>query len=189
MSRSGSWARALLYDGLDRYEHALAAAENASEHSDDLGASTWALPELIEAAVRSEHADLAARAFERLSETTRASGTPWAMGIEARSRALLSERDIAGDLYRKAITRLARWRVGLELARTHLFSSMGVEAFAERAARELLATGEKARKRTPDMPGKLTAQETQFAFTKLDIGSRIELGRVLPSAARDAQPV
>jgi hypothetical protein len=111
------------------------------------------------------------------------------MGIEARSRALLSERDIAGDLYRKAITRLARSRVGLELARTHLFSSMGVEAFAERAARELLATGEKARKRTPDMPGKLTAQETQIAFTKLDIGSRIELSRVLPSAARDAQPV
>ena len=238
------WASALLYNGLCRYEDALAAAGQASEHFDDLSASTWALPELIEAAVRSRNAELASRALQRLSETTRASGTAWALGIEARSQALLSESEAADTLYRKAIRRLARSGMGVELARGHLlygewlrrqnrridareqlrtahelFFSMGVEAFAERAARELLATGETARKRTADTRGQLTAQETQIAelareghsnpeigaqlfisprtveyhlhkvFTKLEIGSRNELQRVLPSEAREAQPV
>jgi DNA-binding CsgD family transcriptional regulator len=238
------WASALLYNGLCRYEDALAAAGQASEHFDDLSASTWALPELIEAAVRSRNAELASRALQRLSETTRASGTAWALGIEARSQALLSESEAADTLYRKAIRRLGRSGMGVELARGHLlygewlrrenrrtdareqlrtahelFFSMGVEAFAERAARELLATGETARKRTADTRGQLTAQETQIAelareghsnpeigaqlfisprtveyhlhkvFTKLEISSRNELQRVLPSEAREAQPV
>jgi DNA-binding CsgD family transcriptional regulator len=199
---------------------------------------------LIEAAVRSRNAELASRALQRLSETTRASGTAWAVGIEARSQALLSESEAADTLYRKAIKRLGRSGMGVELARGHLlygewlrrenrrtdareqlrtahelFFSMGVEAFAERAARELLATGETARKRTADTRGQLTAQETQIAelarkghsnpeigaqlfisprtveyhlhkvFTKLEISSRNELQRVLPSEARQAQPV
>jgi DNA-binding CsgD family transcriptional regulator len=238
------WASALLYNGLCRYEDALTAASQASEHFDDLSASTWALPELIEAAVRSRNAELASQALQRLSETTRASGTAWALGIEARSQALLSESEAADTLYRKAIRRLGRSGMGVELARGHLlygewlrrenrrtdareqlrtahelFFSMGVEAFAERAARELLATGEKARKRTADTRDQLTAQETQIAelardghsnpeigaqlfisprtveyhlhkvFTKLEISSRNELQRVLPSEARQAQPV
>ena len=238
------WASALLYNGLCRYEDAVAAAGQASEHVDDLSASTWALPELIEGAVRSRNAELASRALQRLSETTRASGTAWALGIEARSQALLSESEAADILYRKAIRRLGRSGMGVELARGHLlygewlrrenrrtdareqlrtahelFFSMGVEAFAERAARELLATGEKARKRTADTRDQLTAQETQIAelardghsnpeigaqlfisprtveyhlhkvFTKLGISSRNELQRVLPSAARQAQSV
>jgi DNA-binding CsgD family transcriptional regulator len=238
------WASALLYNGLCRYEDALAAAGQASEHFDDLTASTWALPELIEAAVRSRNAELASRALQRLSETTRASGTAWALGIEARSQALLSASDAADTLYRKAIRRLGRSGMGVDLARGHLlygewlrrenrrtdareqlrtahelFSSMGVEGFAERAARELLATGERARKRTADTRGQLTAQETQIAelareghsnpeigaqlfisprtveyhlhkvFTKLEISSRNELQRALPNEAREAQPV
>ena len=237
------WASALLYNGLCRYEDALAAAAQASEHFDDLGASTWALPELIEAAIRSRDAELAARAFHRLSETTRASGTAWAQGIEARSQALLSEGGAADSLYCKAIRQLARSSMRVELARAHLlygewlrrenrrtdareqlrtahelFSSMGVEAFTERAGRELLATGEKVRKRTADTRGGLTAQETQIAelargghsnpeiaaqlfisartveyhlhkvFTKLEISSRNELGGVLPRTAREPQP-
>jgi hypothetical protein len=94
------WASALLYNGLCRYEDALTAASQASEHFDDLSASTWALPELIEAAVRSRNAELASQALQRLSETTRASGTAWALGIEARSQALLSESEAADTLYR-----------------------------------------------------------------------------------------
>ena len=167
------WASAVLYNGLGRYEDALAAAQQAGEHPEELRFSTWALVELIEAAARSGKAERAADALQRLSETTRASGTDWALGIEARSRALLSDGEAAERLYREAIERLGRTRVRVELARAHLlygewlrrerrrldareqlrtahemFTAMGIEAFAERAARELLATGETARKRT-----------------------------------------
>jgi hypothetical protein len=146
------------------------------------------LVELIEAAVRSGAPELATDAFERLSETTRASGTDWALGVEARLRALLSEGDGAEQLYREAIERLARTRVRVELAhaqlvygewlrreqrrvdaREHLrtahemFGHMGVEGFAERARRELQATGETARRRTDDTRGVLTPQKAQIA--------------------------
>ena len=237
------YATAVLYNGLGRYHEALAAAQRASEH-DDLGLYGWALIELVEAAARSREPELAADALKELSERTRLSGTDWALGIKARARALLDEGQGAEDLYLEATERLGRCRIRVHLARTQLlygewlrrqnrridaretlraahemFSTMGAEAFAERAARELLATGEKARKRTADTRGQLTAQETQIAelardghsnpeigaqlfisprtveyhlhkvFTKLEIGSRNELQRVLPGEAREAQPV
>ncbi len=237
------YATAVLYNGLGRYREALAAAQRASEH-DDLGLFGWALIELVEAAARDREPQLAADALELLSERTGLTGTDWALGIEARSHALLDEGQGAEDLYVEATERLGRCRIKVHLARAHLlygewlrrqnrridareslrtahelFSTMGAEAFAERAARELLATGETARKRTADTRGQLTAQETQIAelareghsnpeigaqlfisprtveyhlhkvFTKLEISSRNELQRVLPSEAREAQPV
>jgi DNA-binding CsgD family transcriptional regulator len=237
------YATAVLDNGLGRYQGALAAAKRASEH-DDLGLYGWALIELVEAAARSRDPELAADALERLSKRTGLSGTDWALGIEARSRALLEKGRGAEDLYLEATERLGRCRIKVHLARAQLlygewlrrenrridaretlrtayemFSTMGAEAFAERAARELLATGERARKRTADTRGQLTAQETQIAelareghsnpeigaqlfisprtveyhlhkvFTKLEIGSRNELQRVLPSEAAEAQPV
>jgi DNA-binding CsgD family transcriptional regulator len=237
------YATAVLYNGLGRYREALAAAQRASEH-DDLGLFGWALIELVEAAARSREPQLAADALELLSERTGLSGTDWALGIEARSCALLDEGQGAEDHYLEATERLGRCRIRVHLARTHLlygewlrrenrridaretlrtahelFTTMGAEAFAERTARELLATGEKARKRTADTRGQLTAQETQIAelareghsnpeigaqlfisprtveyhlhkvFTKLEISSRNELQRVLPSEAREAQPL
>ena len=237
------YATAVLYNGLGRYREALAAAQRASEH-DDLGLFGWALIELVEAAARNREPQLAADALELLSERTGLTGTDWALGIEARSRALLDEGQGAEDLYLEATERLGRCRIKVHLARAHLiygewlrrqnrridareslrsahelFSTMGAEAFAERAARELLATGETARKRTADTRGQLTAQETQIAelareghsnpeigaqlfisprtveyhlhkvFTKLEISSRNELQRVLPSETREAQPV
>jgi DNA-binding CsgD family transcriptional regulator len=237
------YATAVLFNGLGRYQAARAAAQRACEH-DDLGLFGWALVELIEAAARTGEPDLAREALEQLSERTQLSDTDWALGVEARSRALLTKGGRAEDLYCEATERLGRCRITVHLARTHLiygewlrrenrrtdarkplraahemFASMGAEAFAERAARELLATGDKARKRTPDTRGQLTAQETQIAelareghsnpeigaqlfisprtveyhlhkvFTKLDISSRNELNRVLPSEAREVQPV
>jgi DNA-binding CsgD family transcriptional regulator len=237
------YATAVLYNGLGRYQAALAAAQRACEH-DDLGLYGWALIELVEAAARSREPELAAVALEQLAERTRLSGTDWALGVEARSRALLSNGRAAEDFYLEATERLGCCRIRVHFARTQLlygewlrrenrridaretlraahemFSTMGAEAFAERAARELLATGEKARMRTADTRGQLTAQETQIAelareghsnpeigaqlfisprtveyhlhkvFTKLEIGSRNELQRVLPSQAREAQPV
>ena len=237
------YATAVLYNGLGGYQAALAAAQRACQH-DDLGLFAWSLIELVEAAARSREPELAGVALERLSARTRLSGTDWALGVEARSRALLSTGRTAEDLYREATDRLGRCRIKVHLARSYLvygewlrrenrridareqlrtahamFSTMGAEAFAERAARELLATGEKARKRTADTRDQLTAQETQIAelardghtnpeigaqlfigtrtveyhlhkvFTKLEISSRNELGRVLPSEAREAQPV
>jgi DNA-binding CsgD family transcriptional regulator len=238
------WASAVLYTGLGRYEDALAAAEQASEHPQVLWFSTWGSVELIEAAARSGQPERAADALRRLSETTRASGTDWALGIEAGSRALLSDGEDAERLYREAIDRLERTRLAAYLARAHLLYgewlrrerrrldarghlrtahemlvAMGVQAFAERAERELLATGETARKRTVETRDELTAQEAQIArlardglsnpeigarlfissrtveyhlhkvFAKLDIGSRALLDRVLPGEPDAARPV
>jgi len=176
-----------LYNGLGRYDAALAAALPAERFYTE-GPAIWTLTELIEAAVRSGQPERARRALERVQETTRPAGTDWALGIEARSRALLSEGDDAEDLYKEAITRLSRTRIRVQLARTHLlygewlrrerrrldareelrtahelFSDFGVEAFAERARVELEATGERARKRTVDALDQLTPQETQIA--------------------------
>jgi DNA-binding CsgD family transcriptional regulator len=195
------WSSALLYNGLGRYEDALAAAEQAAEYTQD---STLGLLELIEAASRSGKPERAAGALERLSEATGPSGTDWARGIEARSRALLSDGAAAEALYREAIDRLARTRVRTGLARTHLlygewlrrerrrldareqlraahemFTAMGFEAFARRAARELLATGETARKRTVEAAGQLTAQEAQIAALARDGLSNPEIGSQL----------
>jgi DNA-binding CsgD family transcriptional regulator/tetratricopeptide (TPR) repeat protein len=206
------WARAVLYNGLGRYEEALAAAERASGHPEDLAVFNWGLAELIVAAVRSGNMERAAAALERLSEITRASGTDWALGIEARSRALLSEGDAAERLYREAIERLGRTHVRVELGRAHLlygewlrrerrrvdareqlrtahemFTAMGLEAFAGRAARELLATGERVRKRTVETREDLTAQEAQVARLARDGLSNLEIGARLFISARTVE--
>jgi DNA-binding CsgD family transcriptional regulator len=179
------WGSALLYNGLGRYEDALNAARRASEHPYD---PTRALPELIEAATRSGSLDGAVEALRRLSEMTRASGNDWGLGIEARSRALLSHDEGTEGLYREAIERLGRTRVRLDLARAHLlygewlrregrrldareqlrtahemFTSMGIEAFAGRAEHELRATGETTRERTIQARDELTPQEARIA--------------------------
>jgi DNA-binding CsgD family transcriptional regulator len=182
------WATAYLHNGLASYEVALAAAEQAAEDPHKLWFSPWTMVELIEAATRSGRNDRAASALEVLSETTRASGTPWAQGVEGRSRALLAEGERAEKLYREAIRHLGPTRLRVDLARTHLlygewlrrerrridartelrtahelFSEFGMEAFAERARVELEATGERARKRTVETRGDLTPQETQIS--------------------------
>jgi DNA-binding CsgD family transcriptional regulator len=181
------WASAVLYNGLSRYEEALAAAQEASAYPPELLFPTWALVELIESGARCAKPEPAAGALRRLSEHTQASGTDWALGIEARSRALLSVGEIAEALYREAVDRLERTRARAELARAHLlygewlrrerrrldareqlrtahdlFSQFGMEAFGERARVELVATGEHARKRTVDTRDDLTPQEAQI---------------------------
>jgi DNA-binding CsgD family transcriptional regulator len=182
------WGTALLYNGLGRYEDALAAAQQAAEDSHAQRFCNWGLVELIEAATRSGKVERAADALERLSETTRADGSDWALGIEARSRALLSDREAAENFYREAIDRLGRTRLRVDLARARLlygewlrrerrrldareqlrlahelFTKFGMEAFAERARIELEATGERARKRTVDTRDDLTPQEAQIS--------------------------
>ena len=184
----GKYATAVLYNGLARYEDALTAARQATDYPQDLTFFTWGLVELIEAATRCGEADLAAAGLRRLSELTRTSGTDWALGAEARSRALLSEGEAAEALYRQAIEALERTRVRVELARAHLlygewlrrerrrldareqlrtahelFTEFGMEAFAERARVELEATGEHARKRTVETRDDLTPQEAQIS--------------------------
>ncbi len=236
---SAHWAAAILNNGLGRYQEALAAAQYASQETPPLYMSMWALPELVEAAARCNNSQLAADALERLAETTRPGGTDFGLGIEARSRALVSEGPAAEGLYREAIDRLGRTQLRPELARAHLLygewlrragrridareqlreayemlTVMGVEGFAERARRELLATGENARKRRVETTCDLTAQEAQIArlardglsnpeistqlflsprtvewhlrkiFAKLEISSRKQLRGALPDAGR-----
>ena len=182
------WATALLCNGLARYEDAFAAAEQASEDPHELWFSNFALVELIEAASRSDRNERAAEALQVLAGSTGASGTPWALGVEARSRALLAHGDEAEKLYREAIDQLEPTRLRVDLARAHLlygewlrrerrrldardqlrmaydfFSDRGMAAFAERARVELQATGEQARKRTVDTVDQLTPQEGQIS--------------------------
>ena len=177
-----------------------------------MSAPNWALIELIEAAVRSGATELATDALERLAETTRSSGTDWALGIEARSRALLSEADAAERLYREAIERLDRTRIRVDLARAHLlygewlrregrrldarrqlatarnmFTAIGMEAFAERARRELVGTGGKVRKRSVETRGQLTPQEQQIANLARNVLSNPEIGARLFISARTVE--
>jgi DNA-binding CsgD family transcriptional regulator len=198
------WASAVLSNSLGLHESALAAAERASEYPEELGFSTWSLVELVEAAARSGQTGRASGALQRLSETTSASGTDWALGMEARSRALVSEDDIAEGFYREAIDRLGRTRVRMELARAHLvygewlrhedrrldsreelrfaydmFTEMGADGFAERTRRELEATGETVRKGTLDERDQLTAQEAQIARLAVDGLTNTEIGAEL----------
>jgi DNA-binding CsgD family transcriptional regulator len=182
------WVTAVLYNGLGRYEEAFAAADKATEDPRELWFSTFAAVELIEAASRSGRSDRAAETLELLSKSTQVGGTPWALGVEARSRAVVSHGEQAEALYREAIDRLEPTRLRFDLARTHLlygewlrrerrrqdareelrvahelFSEFGMEGFAERARVELEATGERARKRTVDTVGDLTPQEAQVS--------------------------
>ena len=201
------WADAVLSNGLGRYQQAATAAQQAIGYEGDLGTSNWAVAELIEAAARSGDMDTAAAALSRLAEMTSASGTDWALGIEARCRALLSDGESADRLYRESIERLSRTRLRPDLARAHLLygewlrrerrrteartqlraahgmlETMGMDAFADRARRELRATGETARKRPAAVGGQeLTAQEALIArlacdgLTNPQIGARLFL--------------
>jgi ATP/maltotriose-dependent transcriptional regulator MalT len=230
-------------NGLGRYEEALAAAVAASDDTPELSIATWALSELIEAAMRTGNAELARGALARLGTQTEASDSDWALGIHARSRALLSEGEAAEGCYREAVDRLARTRLRPDFARAHLlygewlrrdgrrrdareqlrrahelFVTIGMEAFAERAQGELVATGERVRKRTAETRDELTPQERQIArlardglsnpdigarlflsprtvewhlrkvFAKLGIRSRLELSRALPGSDSELVP-
>ncbi len=195
------WASAILHNGLGRYEDALTAARQASEDPHD---PPRALPELIEAATRCGLPEQAADALERLSNTTQATGTDWGLGTEACSRALLSDGDAAERLYQESIERLGRTGVRLALARAHLlygewlrrerrrldareqlrhahdsFTEFGMEAFAERARVELVATGEHARKRTVETRDDLTAQEGQISRLAADGATNQEIAAQL----------
>ncbi|MEU8798434.1 AAA family ATPase [Spirillospora sp. NPDC048819] len=199
------WATALLFNGLGRYKDTLAAVPEAGEDRPaEIGTAPWALVEYIEAATRNGTPGLAANALRRLTEATVPAGTDWALGIEARSKALMSDGPLAEDHYREAIDLLGRTGVRGELARAHLlygewlrrgrrrraareqlriahesFTAMDMEAFARRAARELLATGEHVRRRTVETTTELTPQEAQIVrlvregLTNPEIGSRL----------------
>jgi DNA-binding CsgD family transcriptional regulator/tetratricopeptide (TPR) repeat protein len=240
---SATYARSVLYNGLGRHAAARDAAWRALER-DPVAFGPFLVPELAEAASRTGDQALVSAALKWLSERTRVTRTDWVLGIEARVRALLSEGDTADRLYRESIDRLDRTRVRVELARAHLLygewlrrenrrvdareqlrtahdmlDAMGIEAFAERARRECLATGETVRRRTVETRDELTAQEAQIArlardglsnpeigarlfisrrtveyhlhkvFAKFDIGSRNQLARVLPGDPTTARPL
>ena len=198
------YASAVLYNGLGRYDDALAAATQATEYPEELAFFSCGLVELIEAAARTGKAELAADALGRLSQTTAASGSDWALGVEARSRALLSEGQTAEMLYREAIERLARSRIRVELARAHLLYGewlrrerrrldareqlrvaykllieFGTEAFADRARLELEATGEHARKRTVETRDDMTPQEARISRLAADCATNQEIAAQL----------
>jgi DNA-binding CsgD family transcriptional regulator len=183
-----AYTAALLYNGLGRYAEAADAASAVIERADRLGYRLWALPELAEAAARSGRPDLARQAVTLLEQTTGPSATQWALGIHARSKALISDGDPAEELYTEALTRLARTRVVPQLARARLlygewlrrekrktdariqlrsagemFAAMGADGFARRAERELAATGERIRTRDIRPVMDLTGQEAQVA--------------------------
>src|SRR5262249_19479618 len=117
---AAEWANAMLSNGLGHPGDAMAAAERATEYHGDMGFSKWALVELVEAAVHSGMTETAAGAYRRLTAMTGPAGTDWALGLAARSRALLSDGDEADGCYREAIDRLGRTRLRVELARAHL---------------------------------------------------------------------
>jgi len=206
------WAAAVLYNSLGRYEEALAAAQQASEDSPVVRFAGWALVELVEAAVRSGVPERAVGALQRLSGMARACGTDWALGAEARSRALVSDGDAAESRYREAIDRFGRAGLRVDLGRARLLygewlrrerrrldareqlrtahdmlQAMGMEAFAKRARRELQATGETALKRTAGTRTGLTAQEAQIARLARDGLSNPEIGARLFISTRTVQ--
>jgi DNA-binding CsgD family transcriptional regulator len=198
------WAAAVLYNSLGRHEEALAAAQRACEDSPAVQFASWALVELVEAAVRGAVPERAAGALRRLSGIARACGTDWALGAEARSRALVSDGAAAESLYREAIDRFGRAGLRVDLARAHLlygewlrrqrrkrdardqlasayeiFDSIGAAAFAERARIELRASGGQARERAVEAPDTLTAQEALIARLAADGASNPEIAAQL----------
>lgn len=197
------YATAVLYNGLGRYDTALAAATSACQY-EDLGFHGWALAELIEAAHRRGQPATAEAALAGLTERARAAGTEWALGVEASARALLSDDAAADALYRESIEHLGHCRVALHLARARLlygewlrrrnrrpesrtelsaayeaFSRIGADGFAERARRELMAAGESVRKRTAGAVSELTSQEAQIARLAGDGHTNHEIGSQL----------
>ena len=241
---ANDWGTAVLYNGLGRYDDALAALEHAADSPHGTGISLWVAAEFIEAAVRSGKPERAVGPLARLTEIAEANGTDWSLGVRAARAAMLAEDAAAEDLYREAIERLSRTRIRIAVARAHLlygewlrrenrrvdarehlrvahemFGEMGNEPFAERARRELFATGETVRKRTVETLDDLTPQETQIGrmaadgftnpeigaqlflsprtvewhlrkvFTKLGINSRRQLRTALPAVALATVPV
>ncbi|QJW35158.1 ATP-binding protein [Cellulosimicrobium protaetiae] len=235
-----AWASAMLQNGHGRYEEALVAAERAAAHPEELGIATWAMVELVEAAARSGAPERADAAMARVAAIADASGTDWALGTAARSRGLLAHGDDAEAHFRAALEHLSRTPMEWFTARTRLvygewlrregrrvdaraqlgpahelLDAMGAHAFAERARRELAATGATARRRSVEAPVSLTEQEAQIArlaadglsnpqiagrlflsprtvewhlrkvYTKLGIATRTEIGPVLPRQARE----
>ena len=236
-----AWARALLYNGLGIPDRAFPAALEAIDCPTNSAAAAWAMVELIEAGARLGELEAAGEAARRFAEIAGAAATDWANGVNARSHALLSTGKAAEQLYVDAIALLGRSQMRVDLARAHLlyaewlrsehrrtdartqvraaydmFTSMGLEAFAERARRELLATGVHVHTPTQEMRGDLTAQERQIAglareglsnpeigarlflsqhtvayhlrkvFSKLDITSRSQLANTLPESRQAA---
>jgi DNA-binding CsgD family transcriptional regulator len=206
------WAAAVLCNGLGRYPEALTAARQASEDMPGLYMSMWALPELIEAAVRSGNTPLASDALIRLAGITQAGQAGFGLGIEARSRALLSEGETAERLYREAIDRLGGTALRPELARAHLLygewlrlqdrrtdareqlriahdmlTAIGAEAFAERARTELAAAGETVRRHTAETRASLTAQEASIARLAVAGRTNPEIGAQLFLSARTVE--
>jgi len=206
------WVAAIGYNGLGRYADALGAATQASEDTSTLYIAMWALPELIEAAARSGNAHFGTGALERLADITRAGGTDFGLGIEARSRALLSEGETAESLYREAIDRLGRTKLRPELARAYLLygewlrrekrradaraqlriahdmlAAMGMGTFAERARHELLATGETVRTRTVETVSALSAQEAHIARLAIEGHTNAEIGAQLFLSVRTVE--
>ena len=207
-ARQAQGAAAVLYNGLGRYEEAASAGRRAAANRLDHPSAMLGLPELVEGAARTGDAEVAHDALERLAKMTHGCGTDYPLGIEARSRALLADGATAEELYREAIDRLSRTKLRPELARAHLvygewlrregrrvdgreqlrtahdlFLAIGMEAFGERARRELLATGEKVRKRGAETVDALTPQELQIArlasdgHTNPEIGAQLFLSR------------
>jgi DNA-binding CsgD family transcriptional regulator len=203
---ANDWGTAVLYNALGRYDDALAVLEPAAENPDATGLSMWVAAEIVEAAIRSGKAERAVAPLARLTEIAEANGTEWALGLRAARAAMLAEGEHAERLYREAIERLSRTRIRVALARAHLlygewlrrenrrvdarehlrvahemFGEMGNEPYAERARRELLATGETVRKRTVETLDELTPQETQIGrmaadgFTNPEIGAQLFL--------------
>jgi DNA-binding CsgD family transcriptional regulator len=202
---------AVLQNSLGNYRDALAAAQQASEHG-QLGVSDRALAELIEAAVHCGEREVGEDALARLTARTRLSGTDWALGIEARSRALLSESHAADQLFLSAIERLGRCSITTALARAHLlygewlrregqrtearhqlrtalhmFTTMGAQAFAERAERELVASGERLHKRAVEISTQLTSQEAQISQFARDGHSNPEIAAKLYISPRTVE--
>jgi DNA-binding CsgD family transcriptional regulator len=209
---SALWSAAVLYNGLARYEEALAAARHVSASAIDPWHSMYVLPELVESAARVGERELARDALERLAETTRPAGNDFGLGLEARCRALVGDGVAAEQLYREATARLGRAGVRTELARSHLvygewlrrqgrrvdareqlraahdlFVAIGMDAFAARARGELMATGEKVRKRGPDTRNELTPQEEQIARLARDGLSNPEIGAQLFISAKTVE--
>jgi DNA-binding CsgD family transcriptional regulator len=205
------YSRAVLCNGLGRYDDAFVAGRNACLDPNELVAHNWAMAELIEAAVRTGQLGVAQETLARLTMKAAACRTDWALGIEARSRALLSEHD-PEPAFREAIKRLGRSRIRAELARAHLlygewlrrtkrrtdareqlttaedmFTAMGMGAFAQRCARELLATGATPRKRTVDTSSDLTAQEALVARLAREGLSNPQIGAELFLSARTVE--
>ena len=201
---ANDWGSAIRHNGLGRYEDALAAAERAVGAARGLGPSILLLAELIEAAARCGQAERATGPLAQLAEIAHAVGTDWALGTHARAAATLAEGEAAERLYREAVERLSHIKTRATLARAHLLygewlrreqrrvdareqlrvayamlSDMGMEAFAERARRELLATGETVRKRTVETLDELTPQEVQVARLAADGQTNPEIGAQL----------